>query len=54
MMPGSIRFFLFIIAVRLGRGDVQGANHAFVHAAAGTVAISLLLISIGMLLQDDR
>ena len=36
-----------IIAVRLGRGDVQGANHAFMHAVAGTVVISALLMLSG-------
>ena len=33
-----------IIAVRLGRGDVQGANHAFMHAVTGTIVISALLM----------
>ena len=36
-----------IIAVRLGRGDVQGANHAFMHAVAGTVVISALVMLSG-------
>lgn len=36
-----------IIAVRLGCGDVQGANHAFMHAVAGTVVISALLMLAG-------
>ena len=36
-----------IIAVRLGRGDVQGANHVFMHAVAGTVVISALLMLSG-------
>lgn len=36
-----------IIAVRLGRGDREGANNAFMHAVAGTVVISLLLMFAG-------
>ena len=36
-----------IIAVRLGRGDVQGANHAFMHAVTGTIVISALLMLAG-------
>ena len=36
-----------IIAVRLGRGDAQGANHAFMHAVTGTVVISTLLMLAG-------
>ena len=36
-----------IIAVRLGRGDVQGANHAFMHAVTGTIVISALLMLSG-------
>ena len=39
-----------IIAVRLGRGDAQGANHAFMHAVTGTVVISALLMLAGMCL----
>ena len=36
-----------IIAVRLGRGDAQGANHAFMHAVAGTIVISAALMLAG-------
>ena len=36
-----------IIAVRLGRGDQKGATHAFMHAVAGTVVISALLMLSG-------
>lgn len=36
-----------IIAVRLGRGDQKGANHAFMHAVTGTVVISALLMLAG-------
>lgn len=36
-----------IIAVRLGRGDQQGANQAFIHAAVGTIIISALLMLAG-------
>lgn len=36
-----------IIAVRLGRGDRDGANQAFMHAVLGTVVISALLMLAG-------
>lgn len=36
-----------IIAVRLGRGDTEGANQAFMHAITGTVIISLVLMLVG-------
>lgn len=36
-----------IIAVRLGRGDKDGANRAFMHAVSGTVVISALLMLAG-------
>ncbi len=36
-----------IIAVRLGRGDHDGANQAFMYAVTGTVVISALLMLAG-------
>lgn len=36
-----------IIAVRLGRGDARGANHAFMHAVTGTLIVSALLMLAG-------
>lgn len=36
-----------IIAVRLGRGDQDGANRAFMHAVSGTAVISALLMLAG-------
>lgn len=39
-----------IIAVRLGRGDAQGANQAFMHAVTGTAVLSALLTLAGVCL----
>ena len=41
-----------ITAIRLGRGDREGANQAFMHAVAGTILISLLLFCTGVFLTD--
>lgn len=37
-----------IVAIRMGRGDTEGANHAFMTAFALTALLSLLLTGIGM------
>lgn len=37
-----------VTAIRLGRGDVPGANQAFLHALAATIVISALLMIAGV------
>lgn len=39
-----------IVAIRLGRGDRNGANQAFMHALSGTVIISAVLCLLGVCL----
>ena len=36
-----------VVAIRLGRKDTEGANHAFMHATLGALAISVVLCIIG-------
>ena len=37
-----------VVAIRMGRGDKDGANHAFMTAFSLTVLISILLMAVGM------
>ena len=37
-----------VVAVRMGRGDKDGANHAFMTAFSLTVLLSILLMVVGM------
>lgn len=37
-----------VVAIRMGRGDKEGANHAFMIAFALTILLSALLMSVGM------
>lgn len=37
-----------VVAIRMGRGDEEGANHAFMTAFSLTVLLSALLMSVGM------
>ena len=37
-----------IVAIRIGRGDKEGANHAFMTALALTALLSLILMAVGM------
>lgn len=37
-----------VVAIRIGRGDKDGANHAFMTAFSLTVLISILLMAVGM------
>lgn len=36
-----------VVAIRMGRGDKEGANHAFMTAFAMTLAVSVLLTIVG-------
>ncbi len=37
-----------VVAIRMGRGDKEGANHAFMTAFSMTLAMSVLLMIVGM------
>ena len=37
-----------VVAIRMGRGDKDGANHAFMTAFSLTVLLSILLMVVGM------
>lgn len=37
-----------VVAIRMGRGDKEGANHAFMTAFSLTLLLSVLLMSVGM------
>ncbi|MBR0026894.1 MAG: MATE family efflux transporter [Clostridia bacterium] len=39
-----------ITAIRIGRGDHEGANQSFMHAITGTVSVTVVLTLIGVLL----
>ena len=41
-----------VTAIRLGRGDREGANQAFMHGLTGTLLFSLILSLVGMLFTD--
>lgn len=41
-----------IVAIRLGRGDTDGANKAFMHAVFGTLFFVILLCFIGTVLTE--
>lgn len=42
-----------VVAIRMGRGDKEGANHAFMTAFSLTLAISILLMIVGMILSGQ-
>jgi putative MATE family efflux protein len=37
-----------ITAIRLGRGDTEGANHSFIHSLSGVAVIAVLLCFVGV------
>ena len=42
-----------VVAIRMGRGDKEGANHAFMTSVALTLLVSLLLTMAGMVFCDQ-
>ena len=42
-----------VVAIRMGRGDREGANHAFMTSVALTLLVSLLLTMAGMVFCDQ-
>ena len=42
-----------VAAIRMGRGDREGANHAFMTAVALTLLVSLLLTAAGMMFCEQ-
>ncbi len=42
-----------VVAIRMGRGDKEGANHAFMTAFSLTLAISVLLMLVGMMFSGQ-
>lgn len=42
-----------VVAIRMGRGDKEGANHAFMTAFSMTLAMSVLLMIIGMVFSGQ-
>lgn len=42
-----------VVAIRMGRGDKEGANHAFMTAFSLTLAVSVLLTIIGMVFSQQ-
>ena len=42
-----------VVAIRMGRGDREGANHAFMTAVALTLLVSLLLTVAGMVFCEQ-
>lgn len=41
-----------VVAIRLGRGDTEGANSAFMHSLSATAAVSVVLCAVGTLFAD--
>jgi len=41
-----------VAAIRMGRGDREGANHAFMTSVALTLLVSVLLTAAGMMFCD--
>lgn len=42
-----------VVAIRMGRGDKEGANHAFMTALSMTIAMSVLLMIVGMVFAQQ-
>lgn len=42
-----------VAAVRIGRGDTEGANSAFMHSVTGTLTIAAVLTIVGTLLTEQ-
>ncbi len=42
-----------VVAIRLGRGDENGANEAFMHALSATVAIAVVMCLAGTVFADE-
>ncbi len=42
-----------VVAIRMGRGDTEGANHAFMTALSLTVLLSVLLMAAGMIFSGQ-
>ena len=42
-----------VVAIRMGRGDKEGANHAFMTALSLTVLLSILLMAVGMVFSQQ-
>ena len=43
-----------VSAVRIGRGDIAGANQAFMHSLAGTLTAAIIMTLIGTCLRSQR
>ena len=41
-----------VVAIRMGRGDKEGANHAFMTAFSLTIFVSALLMTVGMVFSQ--
>ena len=41
-----------VVAIRLGRGDIKGANQAFMHAISATVCAAVFLCLVGTVFAD--
>lgn len=42
-----------VVAIRMGRGDQEGANHAFMTALSMTIAMSVILMIVGMVFAQQ-
>lgn len=42
-----------VVAIRFGRGDIAGANEAFIHSMTGTLLITILLGMFAVFFTDD-
>ena len=42
-----------VVAIRMGRGDKEGANHAFMTAFSLTLLISVILMTVGMVFSHE-
>ena len=42
-----------VSAVRIGRGDIAGANQAFMHSLAGTLTVALVMMLVGVCLTSE-
>lgn len=42
-----------VVAIRMGRGDQEGANHAFMTALSMTIAVSVILMIVGMVFAQQ-
>ena len=42
-----------VSAVRIGRGDITGANQAFMHSLAGTLTVAVVMMLVGTCLTSE-